>query len=246
MSWLHLGPKRPFLRQQVIDNFKARFREWPPKNASPVAAIEPWGKQFFVYNAPMDPDLYNDPRAPYLAAIRPTWVQDQDRVSMLQGEEKLQVLDGGPTDLQQSPVMQPPEVLPEVLRKRLAVKAQRAIGSETVLCATDFRQRPMIHMRPEEWLHFLQHLPELRQRLKQKQEEVIGLQERKSMMQMHNLHRKFFEEKYAQKKLGRERQWPKNEPVKAYKTGRMGPKARERMIRLTTTQLQTIASQMEE
>merc|ERR1719437_345883 len=89
MTW---GADKAFLGRLFIRRWKARFPFWPPPDASPVTPIEPWGKQFFVYNAPPRVELKGDPRAPPLDDVRPAWVRDEDAASMLVEGEDLSAL----------------------------------------------------------------------------------------------------------------------------------------------------------
>ena len=58
----HWGkPARDYNR---VKFFRAQYREWPPKDASPLHPIEPWGKTFFVHNFRPDVEWMNDKKAP--------------------------------------------------------------------------------------------------------------------------------------------------------------------------------------
>lgn len=73
---------RPFMSTEKIKWWKARFPHWPPKDATPPLAIEPFGKQFFVYHARKHVQAFGDPRAPCSADLRPEWVQDDRQREM--------------------------------------------------------------------------------------------------------------------------------------------------------------------
>lgn len=152
MAW---GADKPFLTTLAISRWKSRYRHWPPKGSSPVTPIEPWGKQFFVYNAPRRALLHGDPRAPPLDDIRPAWVRDENMVSMMRGQGTHLRGVGAPTDH---------KTLVETRRAGQALN--RKAGESTLLCCTDYRQRPLLFMKPEEWSAFLLHLPALKQQLR--------------------------------------------------------------------------------
>eukprot|EP00392_Amoebophrya_sp_AT5.2_P004702 g4710.t1 len=85
---------RPVLGMERDDWWKHMFKHWPPKDATPIMAIEPFGKGLFVYNAPIAVAASNgganisgfaasavinalpDVRAPCQLDSRPDWVQD--------------------------------------------------------------------------------------------------------------------------------------------------------------------------
>merc|ERR1719384_2962636 len=104
-------------------------------------------------------------------------------------------------------------------------------GSETVLCATDFRQRPMLYMNPEEWEEFRRQIPELRARLKQVQLEIEEADEEGSAMRDYLLRRKYVLDKHEGKRIGR--MGYGSGFGRSYETGRIGPRALARRIPLS-------------
>ena len=110
-----------------IKRFHAKFRFWPPPDASPVVAIEPWGKQFFVYNGLKDVELKGDSRAPDWGSTRPRWWREDIALSLLKpGEDPNQILTG--------------ESIPE------EVLNEPRSQMHTHLCITDFRRRPLMYL----------------------------------------------------------------------------------------------------
>merc|ERR1739848_895938 len=139
---------------------KLRWRFWPPNDASPPKPIEPWGKQFIVYNARRDVEIHGDPRAPTLEDIRPRWIQDEIVASMLTPADRMEVFTN-----------------PEWLSPADADNPRNQ--SETKLCITDYRQRPLMYLSPDEWAEFLVALPALKEKLKEYREmlEEMGIEE---------------------------------------------------------------------
>ena len=124
-------PGKPFLNKVDIQRFKARFRHWPPPDSSPVVAIEPWGKQFFVYNGIKNVELKGDSRAAEWGTTRPKWWREEIALSLLKpGEDPNQILSG--------------ENLPEEHLNEFQNQ------TETHLCVTDFRKRPLMYLTEEE------------------------------------------------------------------------------------------------
>ncbi|CAK9062638.1 unnamed protein product [Durusdinium trenchii] len=220
MVW---GADKPFMNKLAIRRWKARFPFWPPPDASPVTPIEPWGKQFFVYNAPKGTEIRGDPRAPSQDELRPAWLRDEDAASML-GEA---VADIGGKEKHQP------------LAARRATLAKIKPGPETLLCATDFRQRPMLFLRPEEWFSLLQELPELREKLRQKQAEIDAMDERGAHMEDYFLRRKYIVDKYAERRIGVPGYGGINRSL--FSSGE-GLRARERKIRLANRVLEEISN----
>eukprot|EP00928_Gymnodinium_smaydae_P018526 TRINITY_DN17050_c0_g1_i1.p1 TRINITY_DN17050_c0_g1~~TRINITY_DN17050_c0_g1_i1.p1 ORF type:complete len:225 (+),score=29.31 TRINITY_DN17050_c0_g1_i1:67-741(+) len=206
---------RPFLSGLAIRRWKARFPHWPPKDASPVTPIEPWGKQFFVYNAPAGVDFRGDPRAPPLDALRPAWLRDEDAASMLREGESLESIADAPAEWGS-----------EVERHRAASTAARSPATETVLCATDFRQRPLLYLKPDEWAEVLRQLPVLRERLRRCQAKVDEADERSAHMKEYWLRRRYVLDKFAYRQMGRDGM---GNMERSYETGKIGPRARTRM-----------------
>jgi len=204
-----------------------RFPFWPPRGASPVTPIEPWGKQFFVYNAPRGVELRGDARAPPLDDIRPRWLQDENAASMLLPGEGLDAL--GP------PAHAEARTLQERRGEAQALESAPASSQETMLCATDFRQRPLLFLRPDEWSELLQQLPLLKEQMRQCQEEVNTLDERGAEMREYALRRKYIHDKHSEKKAGS--MGKGSHFGRPYQTGKVGPRARERKVRVSTTEL---------
>jgi len=124
-------PGRPFLNPTEIKRFRSKHRFWPPPDASPVVAIEPWGKQLFVYNGVNDVEIVGDPRAPGWDTTRPQWWRESIALSMLKpGEDPNKVLSM------------------ESIGEEAANKPENM--THTHLCVTDFRRRPLMYMNPEE------------------------------------------------------------------------------------------------
>jgi hypothetical protein len=124
-------PGRPFLNQVDIKRFKAKHRFWPPLDSSPVVAIEPWGKQFFVYNGMKNVEVRGDPRAPDWGNTRPRWWREDIALSLLKkGEDPNQVLEC--------------ETIPE----EVANEVENMV--HTNLCVTDFRRRPLMYLSIDE------------------------------------------------------------------------------------------------
>jgi len=72
---------KPFLSAEFIRRWKARWPNWPPKDGSPPLAIEPWGKQFFVYRKERI-----ERNAPTVEDIRPQWWRDEMNQRHHEGE----------------------------------------------------------------------------------------------------------------------------------------------------------------
>ena len=124
-------PGRPFLRKVDVVRNKAKYRFWPPPDASPVIPIEPWGKQFFVYNGAKNVEILGDSRAPEWGSTRPQWWREDIALSLLkEGENPNQVLSN--------------ETAPE--------EALNEPGNQTHphVCVTDFRRRPLMYLSKEE------------------------------------------------------------------------------------------------
>eukprot|EP00929_Paragymnodinium_shiwhaense_P078432 TRINITY_DN40648_c0_g1_i1.p2 TRINITY_DN40648_c0_g1~~TRINITY_DN40648_c0_g1_i1.p2 ORF type:complete len:239 (+),score=56.39 TRINITY_DN40648_c0_g1_i1:85-801(+) len=210
----------PFLSKLQIQRWKARFPHWPPKDCSPVTPIEPWGKQFFVYNALPGVELRGDPRAPPVEDLRPAWLRDEDAASMLLDNEGLEKLGNAASG----------STATRVEAERLANSAARQTGSETVLCCTDFRQRPLVFLQPDEWRELLRQLPALKQRLRKCQERVDALDERGAHMREYYLKRKYLLDKFENRFMGTE----VGTNGSSLDRGRIGQRARDRMIRIST------------
>lgn len=217
MGW---GADKPFLQKLSIRRWKARFPFWPPPDASPVTPIEPWGKQFFVYNAPRGTELRGDPRAPPLDDVRPSWMRDEDAASMLMHDEHPSLLGGRPAF--------------KSLASQRSDNANMS-GSETLLCATDYRQRPMMFLRHDEWREFFAQLPSIRAELRRCQTAIDELDEKGEHMRDYLLRRKYVLDKYGEKRIGN--MGYGRSFGRSWFTGKVGPRARERKIRLTTSEL---------
>ncbi|KAF4736745.1 hypothetical protein FOZ62_011975 [Perkinsus olseni] len=114
----------PFIFVKNIKRWQAKFRFWPPKDASPVQPIEPWGKQFFVYNARPNVELKGDPRRPDEDISRPKWMRDEIALSLLRPGEN-------PNDYIMA--THEKDLTPEEADENPEYQV------ETVLCITDFR-----------------------------------------------------------------------------------------------------------
>lgn len=222
MPW---AAEKPFLTRTAIARWKAQFPYWPPKKASPVTPIEPWGKQFFVYNAPRGVEFRGDPRAPPLDGTRPPWVRDEDAASMLQEGEDLSLI--GPDRSKQLGV---------VARRLESREAEAALHTETVLCCTDFRQRPLMYLRPAEWAELLKQLPVLRAQLRRCQQEVDALDQHGEVMKDHWLRRRHVVDKYEGRRIGN-MNYGKH-VGRSYETGKIPPKTRERKIKIAERYMQ--------
>ncbi|CAK0887124.1 unnamed protein product, partial [Prorocentrum cordatum] len=182
---------------------------------------------FFVYNAPPGVEIRGDPRAPPLDDVRPAWVRDEDAASMLREDEDFSLLGNGRRTNPASSSMD----------RRAAVKAV-ANGDETVVCVTDFRQRPMLWLQPEEWAELLKMLPSLRQQLRTAERAVEELDEKGALMRDYNLRRQQIVDKHRDKRIGRMGYGDFRRP---YETGKVGPKARARLVKTTKEELEDIA-----
>ncbi|CAJ1419539.1 unnamed protein product [Effrenium voratum] len=222
MVW---GADKPFLTKLAIRRWQARFPFWPPPDASPVTPIEPWGKQFFVYNAPEGTEIHGDPRAPSLDELKPQWVRDEDAYSMLQGEDL-------------SPLSKRDQ-LPKTLALRRAALGRLESGPEPLLCATDFRQRPLMFLRKEEWHALLAELPRLKEELRQRQAEIDAMDQRGEHMKDYLLRRKFILDKYGERKIGIVAYGDTN---RSYKSHGRGLRDRERDIEMANKVLERMNS----
>ena len=124
-------PGRPFLRKVDVAREKARNRFWPPPDASPVVAIEPWGKQFFVYNSVRNVEIVGDSRAPDWGSTRPRWWREDIALSLLRKDED------------------PNEVLSH---ETVDEQTLNSVENQTHahLCVTDFRMRPLMYLSKQE------------------------------------------------------------------------------------------------
>jgi len=233
MAW---GSDAPFLTRLAIRRWQARFPHWPPKSGSPATPIEPWGKTFFVYNAPAGVEFLGDPRAPPSSDIRPAWVRDEDRVSMLRHGERLETVDTAGVRSAASSSMSGlvtsaaadniAEHEDDLVRRRASDAAEKNPGTETLLCATDFRKRPMLYLSPVEWAEFVRKLPELREELQACQAGIDARDEKGAYLNEYFLRRKTIPDKYDMKKIGRTSGGNARGIIV---TGRQGPRARARI-----------------
>lgn len=222
------GADKPFLNRLAILRWKARYPFWPPQDASPVTPIEPWGKQFFVYNAPHGVEFKGDPRAPTLDHVRPAWIRDMDAVSMLQGSDDNRLLGttiGG-------------HKLAPTLAGRRAAAAKVGAGGAPMLCATDYRQRPLMFLSPDEWAAFRQQIPKLREELQRCQEKIDSLDQRGVHMRDYYLRLKWVEDKHKDKRRGV--MMYGGNSGRSYESATMGIRARERLKRTTQQELSEI------
>ena len=139
-------PGRPFLSPVDIKRFRVKYRFWPPPDASPVVAIEPWGKQMFVYNGVKDVEIVGDPRAPDWGNTRPEWWRESIALSLLKpGEDPNAVLSR--------------EKIPEETANRPENM------THTHLCITDFRRRPLMYLSAEEFGELRENLSFIKEQL---------------------------------------------------------------------------------
>jgi len=118
----------------------------------------------------------------------------------------------------------------------LQPQCARLIGEEeTVVCFTDFRQRPMLWLQPEEWSELLKMLPSLRQQLRTCQKAVDELDERGALMRDYSVRRLHIVDKHREKRIGRMGYGDFRRP---YETGKVGPKARARLVQTTKEELE--------
>ena len=113
----------PFIKTKDLKRFQAKYSNWPPRSASPSLAIEPWGKNFFWLNAPVNSEFTDHPDAPPWDFVRPAWLQDQVRLGLLLPSEN------------------PNALIPSTHGYTDAPDA--ALHTETFLVVTDFRKRPL-------------------------------------------------------------------------------------------------------
>eukprot|EP00434_Breviolum_minutum_P019760 symbB.v1.2.017436.t1/scaffold1360.1/size203234/7 len=190
-----------------------------------------WELGFFyrmkVYNAAKDTEIFGDPRAPSSEELRPSWLRDENAVAML-GSEAVGELGG----------LEKPKTT--ALQRETLAKMKP--GPETLLCATDFRQRPMMFLRPEEWLIFLKELPSLLEKVRQKQAEIDAMDERGEHMKDYLLRRKYIFDKYGTRRIGVPGYGDTGRP---YFSSGEGLRARERKIRLANRVLEEINSRSE-
>ena len=139
-------PGKPFLNKVDIKWFQARFRFWPPPDASPVVAIEPWGKQFFVYNGIKNVELKGDSRAAQWGSTRPYWWREETALSLLKpGEDPNEVLSG------------------ESMSEEFLNQPENQ--THTTLCVTDFRKRPLMYFSRAELKAIRENLGEMTEEL---------------------------------------------------------------------------------
>eukprot|EP00746_Dinoflagellata_sp_MGD_P086151 gnl/MRDRNA2_/MRDRNA2_34078_c0_seq1.p1 gnl/MRDRNA2_/MRDRNA2_34078_c0~~gnl/MRDRNA2_/MRDRNA2_34078_c0_seq1.p1 ORF type:complete len:249 (+),score=58.64 gnl/MRDRNA2_/MRDRNA2_34078_c0_seq1:127-873(+) len=213
---------QPFLEPGMIERWKLRWRFWPPRDASPPKPIEPWGKQFIVYNARQDVEVHLDPRAPTLEDIRPRWMQDDIVASMLSPGDRMKVFTN-----------------PERMTPADADDPRNQ--KETMLCITDFRQRPLLYLSPNEWAEFVAALPALRSELKKYREKLEDMGIEEEITQREKDLRLNVVDKYREKRIGHggqqgrgkraEKGWP------GYIKGPIPPRALARRTPLAKTTL---------
>jgi hypothetical protein len=174
-------PGRPFLNSIDIKRFKAKHRFWPPPDSSPVIAIEPWGKQFFVYNGIKNVEIRGDPRAPDWGNTRPRWWREDIALSLLKdGEDPNQVLEG--------------EAMPE----EMANKSDNM--RYTTLCVTDFRKRPLMYLSREELGVIRENLQNIKAELQNFKAKLEGTSEAR---EMEKLNMQLEDNKYMHIRRGR-------------------------------------------
>merc|ERR1712217_765535 len=112
-----------------------------------------------------------------------------------------------------------------------------------MLCAPDYRQRPLMFLCSGEWADFRQHLPALREQMRRCQEEVDAKDERGAEMREYALRRKYALDKHADKRVGS--MGYGSSFRRSYETGKVPPRTRERRIRRTTTELERSGRQLD-
>ncbi|CAL1173223.1 unnamed protein product [Cladocopium goreaui] len=182
---------------------------------------------FVVYNAARGTEISGDPRAPVQEDLRPRWLRDEDAAAML-GDEAIGDLGALPKS--------------QTAAARRASLAKMKPGPDTLICATDFRQRPLMFLRPEEWFTLLRELPQLREKLRQKQAEIDALDERGEHMKDYLLRRKYIVDKYGLRKIGVPGYGKMSRP---YFSSGEGIRARDRKISLANRVLEEINSRSE-
>jgi hypothetical protein len=173
-------PGRPFLRKVEVTRQRARYRFWPPPDASPVIPIEPWGKQFFVYNSVRNVELVGDSRAPDWGSTRPRWWREDIALSLLKpGEDPNQILTNESVDEQ---------------TLNLPVNQTHAH-----LCVTDFRMRPLMFISKAEVEVILENLDNVEKEMKKLKSE-IPKNEAEDIEEINNA---LFDDKYMHIRRGR-------------------------------------------
>merc|ERR1719373_670969 len=97
----------------------------------------------------------------------------------------------------------------------------------------------MLWMKPDEWAEFLRQLPSLRSQLRTCQQAVDQLDERGALMRDYQLRRLHIVDKHRDKRIGRMGYGNFRRP---YETGKVGPKARARLLPTTKEELEDIPS----
>ncbi|CAJ1410766.1 unnamed protein product [Effrenium voratum] len=110
---------------------------------------------------------------------------------------------------------------------------------EPLLCATDFRQRPLMFLRKEEWHALLAELPRLKEELRQRQAEIDAMDQRGEHMKDYLLRRKFILDKYGERKIGIVAYGDTN---RSYKSHGRGLRDRERDIEMANKVLERMNS----
>merc|ERR1712138_266401 len=93
----------------------------------------------------------------------------------------------------------------------------------------------MMFLRHDEWREFLAQLPRIRAELRRCQDAVEELDEKGDHMRDYLLKRKYVLDKYGEKRIGN--MGYGRSFGRSWFTGKVGPRARERKIRLTTSEL---------
>ena len=137
---------KPFIKLRDIKRFQVQYPHWPPKDASPSFAMEPWGKNWFVFNGRVNVELKGDTRAPPWVDTRPEWLIEENKLSLLKDGED-------PNDFLLP--FNKADLSPEELN-------QPSNQTETVLAVTDFRKRPLTFLSPEDFRMIKANLSNIR------------------------------------------------------------------------------------
>ncbi|EPR60916.1 hypothetical protein TGPRC2_310500 [Toxoplasma gondii TgCatPRC2] len=119
---------------------------WPPEDASPLHPIEPWGRQFFVFNAfaTIDPADWCGPRGPF-PRLPPLAKPAPDAATLAAS----------------------PSSLLSALRE-----TEERSATRTVMCVTDFAQRPLMFLGKDDFRALRENLPRIKEELKAFKERI--------------------------------------------------------------------------
>ncbi|PHJ22160.1 hypothetical protein CSUI_003993 [Cystoisospora suis] len=139
------GTRHAFPRLGVYRTIMFRrmnLPNWPPDGASPLHPIEPWGRQFVVFNAhetAAPSDSSTQPRGPFPRlppVVEPT---DDAKTRAARGDSLLSAVREKQTHLP-SP-------------------------AKTVMCVMDYARRPLMFLCHEDFKTFKKNLPRLKEQL---------------------------------------------------------------------------------